>query len=72
MSTVVESSLPSVPETRRLYTYDELVAEMPETNQPHELWDGELVSVPAPFFAHQRTVLRFYRRLDEQRKALVH
>src|ERR1039458_6443338 len=65
MSTVVESSLPSVPETRRLYTYDDLVAEMPETNQPHELWDGELVRVPAPFFDHQKTVLRFYRRLDD-------
>src|ERR1019366_9451091 len=65
MSTVVESSLPSVPETRRLYTYGELVAEMPETNQPHELWDGELVRVPAPFFDHQKTVLRLYRRLDD-------
>jgi Uma2 family endonuclease len=65
MSTVVESSLPSVPETRRLYTYDELVAEMPETNQPHELWDGELIMAPAPFFDHQKTVLRFYRRLDD-------
>src|ERR1017187_2797663 len=65
MSTVVESSLPSVPETRRLYTYDELVAEMPETNQPHELWDGELIMAPAPFFDHQKTVLRLYRRLDD-------
>ena len=48
MSTVTESSLPSVPEIRRLYAYDELVAEMQETNQPHELWDGELVSVIDP------------------------
>jgi len=65
MSTAVESSPAAVPQTRRLYTYDELVAEMPETNQPHELWDGELIMAPAPFFDHQKTVLRFYRRLDD-------
>ena len=54
-----------MPETPRLYTYDELAAEMPETNQPHELWDGELIMAPAPFFDHQKTVLRFYRKLDD-------
>jgi Uma2 family endonuclease len=63
MSIVVDSSPSAVPPTRRLYTYDELVAELPETNQPHELWDGELIM--APFFSHQKTVLRFYRRLDD-------
>src|ERR1035438_5011290 len=60
MSTVVESSLPSVPETRRLYTYDELVAEMQETNQPHELWDGELIMSPTPSFLHQEIAFRFH------------
>ena len=65
MSTVVEALPPAVPQTRRLYTYAELVAEMPETTQPHELWDGELIMAPAPFFEHQKTVLRFYRRLDD-------
>jgi Uma2 family endonuclease len=65
MSIAVEASLPAGPETQRLYTYDELAAEMPETNQPHELWDGELIMAPAPFFDHQKTVLRFYRRLDD-------
>ena len=65
MSIVVEASPPPVPETQRLYTYDELAAEMPETNQPHELWDGRLIMAPAPFFDHQKTVLRFYRRLDD-------
>ncbi|MCX6924599.1 MAG: Uma2 family endonuclease [Verrucomicrobia bacterium] len=65
MSIVVESLPPAAPETRRLYTYEELIAEMAETNQPHELWDGELIMAPAPCFDHQKTVLRFCRRLDD-------
>jgi hypothetical protein len=50
------------PEHRRLYTYDELVRELPESNQPCELWDGELIMAPAPFFQHQKVVLRFYHQ----------
>ena len=48
MSIAVEASPPAGPETQRLYTYDELAAEMPETNQPHELWDGALISIIDP------------------------
>ena len=47
----------------RLYTYDELVAELPESNLPCELWDGELIMLPTPSFYHQEIVLRLYRRL---------
>src|SRR5437764_13397453 len=50
---------------RRLYTYDELVAEMPETTQPCELSDGELIMSPAPSFFHQEIALRFYRQLHD-------
>ncbi len=56
---------PVVAKEKRLYTYDELVAEFPETNQPCELWDGEIIMSPAPSFNHQKIVLRFYRRLHE-------
>jgi Uma2 family endonuclease len=53
------------PEARRFYTYDEWVAEFPESNQPCELWDGELIMAPSPFFGHQKIALRFLKRLDE-------
>jgi Uma2 family endonuclease len=53
---------PAAP-AKRIYTYEELLAEIPETNQPCELWDGELIMAAAPSFDHQEVVLRFYRQL---------
>ena len=44
----------------RRWTFDELVAELPESNLPTELWDGELVMSPAPSFLHQKIVDRFH------------
>ena len=48
----------------RRWTFDELAAEVPESNQPMELWDGELIMAPAPSFFHQQIAFRFQKRLD--------
>ena len=44
--------------SKELYTYDELCLIMEESNQPHELWDGELIMAPAPFWNHQQISFR--------------
>ncbi len=46
------------------HTYSRLCAELPETNQPAELREGELIMSPAPSFHHQKVALRFYKALD--------
>jgi Uma2 family endonuclease len=51
--------------TDRRWTFDELAAEIPESNQPMELWDGELIMAPAPSFFHQEVVARFYDQLKK-------
>ena len=48
----------------RRWTFDELLAELPESNLPTELWDGELIMWPAPPFFHQKIVARFLEPLD--------
>jgi Uma2 family endonuclease len=63
IATETNSQLAQANPSKRLYTYEELVAELPETNQPCELWDGELIMSPAPSFYHQKILLRFYEAL---------
>lgn len=63
--TAVELARTVEQDTRRFYTYDELVAEMPESNRPCELWDGELVMSPCPSFFHQEIVFRLHRLLHD-------
>jgi Uma2 family endonuclease len=61
--TAAELTRPKI-KARRVWTYDEMVAELPETNQPVELWNGEIITSPAPHPNHQRIVRGFNRRLD--------
>jgi Uma2 family endonuclease len=64
MSTVAKS--PRISRTRgRLLTYDQWVAEAPESNQPCELWDGQLIMAPAPFYEHQRIAFRLQKALHD-------
>ncbi len=51
------------PKAKRLWTYDEMIAELPETNLPTELWDGEIIMSPAPHPDHQRIVRNFFLKL---------
>ena len=53
------------PKGERLWTYDEMVAELAETNLPVELWNGEIIMSPAPHPDHQEVVLGFAQRLKE-------
>ncbi len=53
------------PKERRLWTYEEMLAELPETNQPTELWNGEILMAPAPSPGHQSAVLRLAQILDD-------
>jgi Uma2 family endonuclease len=54
------------PKAKRLWTYDEFAAESPESNQPTELWDGEIIVSAAPRPNHQRIVLRLARIMEDQ------
>jgi Uma2 family endonuclease len=47
------------PKSRRLWTFNQVAAKLPESNSPTELWDGELIMSPAPTPSHQDIVLHF-------------
>ena len=66
MSLLVLATKTRVPARRaepRRWTFAEMLAELPETNLPTELWDGKLVMSPSPSFFHQEIVVRFHDRL---------
>jgi Uma2 family endonuclease len=69
ISDPVTKAVPIVPApkpmTVRRYTYDEVSAEFPETNQPCELCNGELIFMASPSFYHQEISFRFQIALHE-------
>jgi Uma2 family endonuclease len=67
MATTIRKKLK--PRRVRLWTYDEMAAKLPETNQPIELWDGELCIYHAPPPSHQTTVGQIVFRLHDFAKA---
>jgi len=62
MSTSALSLRPGARGARR-WTYDELRAELEETNQPTELLDGRLIMAPAPTPFHQLIAQRLEEAL---------
>ncbi|HXT11844.1 MAG TPA: Uma2 family endonuclease [Candidatus Angelobacter sp.] len=58
------ATLPKV-KAKRFWTYDEMLAELPETNVPTELWDREIVTSPTPTSSHQTIVPKLARALDD-------
>jgi Uma2 family endonuclease len=58
------ATLPRPAAKKRLWTYDEMVAELPESSLPMELWDGEIIMSPTPIPDHQRIVSRLYKLMD--------
>ena len=59
------ATLPEPPKAPRLWTYDEMVAELPESNLPMELWEGELIMSPTPTPSHQRIVMNLLLVLNK-------
>lgn len=58
------ATLPKL-KAKRFWTYDEMLTELPETNLPVELWDGEIIMSPTPTPSHQTIVLKLVRAFDD-------
>src|SRR5665213_1096844 len=59
----METDILAPPEEKHLWTYAEMLEKLPETNQPTELWNGELIVSAAPYCNHQKIVLNIARRM---------
>lgn len=59
------ATLPRPVARKRLWTFDEMLAELGESNLPIELWNGEIIMSPTPNPTHQDIVFNFARRLRD-------
>lgn len=57
------------PKEPKYWTYEELEAQFPPSNEHMELWNGELVMTPSPDDAHQRSTFDFACALRSHVKA---
>ncbi len=58
------ATLPRPAARKRFWTFDEMLAELGESNLPVELWDGKIIMSPTPRPNQQRIVSRFYKLMD--------
>jgi len=59
----METDILAPPVEKHLWTFQEMLEKLPETNQPTELWNGELIVSAAPHRNHQKLVLNVARKL---------
>ena len=64
LEAMATATLPQPAARKRLWTFDEMLAELGESNLPIELWDGEVIRSPTPVPNHQRIVSRLYKLMD--------
>ncbi len=65
LEVMATAALPQPAARKRLWTFDEMLAELEESNLPFELWDGETIRSPTPVPNHQRIVFNFAMLLRE-------
>jgi len=56
--------------SKRLWTYAQMGAELPESNLPTELWNGEIIRPPTPTPLHQTIVAGLMSALDDLVRAM--
>jgi Uma2 family endonuclease len=67
--TIMKTATLPRPEATRRWTYEEMAAELPESNLPTELWDGEIIRSAAPPPRHQIIAAHVWDLLNRHVKA---
>jgi Uma2 family endonuclease len=61
----METDILAPPQEKHLWTYGEMLEKLPETNQPTELWNGELIVSAAPNPNHQTLVGNIWSKIND-------